>query len=98
MTCAKPLIAVLAATIATPLWAAHANPWATPDDTVLMQYHEENLAESEDTPGEDEMLGVMTRDAIGKLVLDAGGEDGLGLNTGYSGGGAQGGGSGGAKR
>ena len=34
-----------------------------------MQYHEENLAQSEDTPGEDEMLGRirMVQTAHGKL-------------------------------
>lgn len=47
--------------------AGHANPWATPEDDLLMQYHDENLEQSEDTPGEDEMLGVMEQDAYGKL-------------------------------
>lgn len=48
-------------------WAGHANPWATETDDLLMQYHEENLAQSEDTPGEDEMLGRMVQTAHGKL-------------------------------
>ncbi len=48
-------------------FAGHANPWAGEDDVVLSQYHEENLAQSEDTPGEDEMLGVMVQKARGKL-------------------------------
>ncbi|RRQ23339.1 hypothetical protein D5687_07865 [Guyparkeria sp. SCN-R1] len=47
--------------------AGHANPWATPEDDLLMQYHDENLEQSEDTPGEDEMLGVMDQGAYGKL-------------------------------
>ncbi|GKY86997.1 hypothetical protein [Sinisalibacter aestuarii] len=95
MTLAKSFALLLAGTVATPLLAAHNNPWMSTEDTVLMQYHDENLAQSEGTPGEDEMLGVMVRDAYGKLVLDAGRDDGLGLAQGYSGGGAQGGGSGG---
>ena len=98
MTYAKPLALLLALTAATPLWAAHANPWMSEEDEVLMQYHDENLAQSEETEGDDEMLGTMTGTATGKLVLDAGQDDGLGLSQGYSGGGAQGGGKGGAKR
>lgn len=47
--------------------AGHANPWATLEDELLMQNHEENLEQSENTPGEDEMLGVMDRRAYGKL-------------------------------
>ncbi|WP_322520759.1 hypothetical protein SR882_08145 [Guyparkeria halophila] len=47
--------------------AGHANPWATPEDDLLMQYHDENLEQSVDTPGEDEMLGVMEQGAYGKL-------------------------------
>ena len=61
------LIATLASSLATPLVAGHANPWATEEDELLMQYHEENLAQSEDTAGEDEMLGVMVQNARGKL-------------------------------
>lgn len=52
--------------------AGHNTPWASEDDSVLSQYHEENLAQSIDTPGEDEMLGVMVQNARGKL------EDSLG--------------------
>ncbi len=61
--------------------AGHANPWATPEDDLLMEYHDENLEQSVDTPGEDEMLGVMDRSAYGKL----GGSpttDGMGGGTG----------------
>lgn len=47
--------------------AGHANPWATPEDDILMQNHDENLEQSVDTPGEDEMLGVMEQGAYGKL-------------------------------
>ncbi|MCE5971997.1 hypothetical protein LZA78_00645 [Sinirhodobacter sp. WL0062] len=52
--------------------AGHNNPWATEDDTILSQYHEENLTQSVDTPGEDEMLGVMVQNARGKLEDDLG--------------------------
>ena len=58
------LIAML---IAGPVAAGHNNPWAAPDDDLLMQYHDENLEQSVDTPGEDEMLGVMIQNARGKL-------------------------------
>ncbi len=51
--------------------AGHANPWATDEDTVNSQYHEQNLAQSLETPGEDEMLGVMVRDAHGKLDAES---------------------------
>ena len=62
------LSTVLATTlIAGAAHAGHANPWATPEDDLLMQYHEENLERSEDTPGEDEMLGVMDQQAVGQL-------------------------------
>ena len=62
------LSTILATTlIAGAAHAGHANPWATPEDDLLMQYHEENLEQSEDTPGEDEMLGVMDQQAFGKL-------------------------------
>lgn len=61
------LVFTLTGFIASPIFAGHANPWATEDDDLLMQYHEENLAQSEDTPGEDEMLGTMVQNARGKL-------------------------------
>mgnify|MGYP006876583856 CR=1 FL=1 len=55
-----------------PALAGHANPWATEEDTILSKNHEENLAKSVDTPGEDEMLGVMVQNARGKLDPDVG--------------------------
>lgn len=58
------LVAIL---ITGPAIAGHNNPWATPDDDLLMQYHDENLEQSVDTPGEDEMLGIMVQNASGKL-------------------------------
>jgi len=91
MTLISPLAVVLASTLATPLLAAHANPWMEEGDEVLMQYHEENLDQSEDTPLEDAMPGEQTSTAHGKLDLDAGQDDGKGLANGYAGGGARGG-------
>ncbi|MHC0053694.1 hypothetical protein [Actibacterium sp. D379-3] len=75
----------LAALTASPALAGHANPWADEDDTLLMQNHEENLAQSVDTPGEDEMLGEMVQQACGKLDTDLadqrdGGNNGGGKN------------------
>lgn len=61
------VMAVVAALSGGAVWAGHANPWATEEDDLLMQNHEENLAQSVDTPGEDEMLGVMVQSAHGKL-------------------------------
>jgi len=58
------LVAIL---ITGPAIAGHNNPWATPDDDLLMQYHDENLEQSVATPGEDEMLGIMNQNARGKL-------------------------------
>ena len=92
----KTSIAILiCSTMATPIFAAHANPWMEDGDSVLMQYHEENLAQSVDTPGEDEMNGTQVGSAHGKIDLDAGQEDGEGLANGHAGGGAYGGGKGG---
>jgi hypothetical protein len=62
----------------TPAMAGHNNPWATQDDTILSQNHDTNLLQSLDTPGEDEMLGVMVRNARGKLDGLSGGQRGKG--------------------
>ena len=59
--------AIAIALIGAPAFAGHNNPWATADDTILSQYHEEYLEKSVDTPGEDEMLGTMVQKANGKL-------------------------------
>ena len=59
--------ALLALVTALPALAGHANPWATDEDSVNNQNHEENQEQSIDTPGEDEMLGTMVREAHGKL-------------------------------
>ncbi|OOY20150.1 hypothetical protein BMI86_11895 [Thioclava sp. DLFJ5-1] len=72
-------LVALAALYAGASWAGHANPWATEDDVIYNQEHEDNLVQSIDTPGEDEMLGVMVRSAHGKLDGLAGGSgDGSG--------------------
>jgi hypothetical protein len=79
----KLFIAVVVASLsASPLVAGHANPWATDEDNLEMQYHEENLAQSEDTPGEDEMLGVMVQSARGKLEGTMLGRSGGGYSAG----------------
>lgn len=68
------LAALAALLLPAPVLAGHANPWVTDEDTVNSQYHEENLARSEGTPGEDEMLGAMVREAHGKLDGRSGGK------------------------
>lgn len=73
-------------------WAGHANPWASEGDILQMQYHEENLAKSVGTPGEDEMRGIMVQKAHGKLDGKAGGTS-VGAGTGQARGGSTGGGS-----
>lgn len=96
------LAAVVTSLSCSPLIAGHANPWATDEDDLDMQYHEENLAQSEDTPGEDEMLGVMVQGARGKLEgtmfdrADGGYSAGQGVGAGGgNGGGGSGNGNGG---
>ncbi|OSQ51225.1 hypothetical protein [Marivita geojedonensis] len=66
------LIAAAVSFVSASAMADHANPWATEDDTVLSQYHDENQSRSADTPGEDEMRGAMVRNARGKLDEGAG--------------------------
>ncbi|MPQ94368.1 hypothetical protein [Thioclava sp. JE_KL1] len=88
-------LVALAALYAGASWAGHANPWATEDDVIYNQEHEDNLVKSIDTPGEDEMLGVMVRSAHGKLDGLAGGSGSSGGTGGGSGSGSGAGGSGG---
>lgn len=64
--------------------AGHANPWTDDTSILNMQYHDENLAQSVDTPGEDEMLGVMVQQARGKLE-DMGGASTGGADPGGNG-------------
>lgn len=61
------LLALSALLLGSAAMAGHNTPWASEDDSVLSQDHEENLAQSIDTPGEDEMLGNMVQNARGKL-------------------------------
>ncbi len=94
----KLLLAVVVTGLAaSPLVAGHANPWATDEDVLQMQFHDENLAQSEETPGEDEMRGVMVRSAHGKLGTTGRGlaERGASAGHGASTGGGHGGFSGG---
>lgn len=100
MRAGKTGICVIAALgmMSSAAMAAHANPWADPEDVVQSQYHEDNQARSIDTPGEDEMKGVMTRNAHGKLGTAGGnaqGGQGQGSGNGKGGGGNGGGGNGG---
>ncbi|WP_137699839.1 hypothetical protein [Marimonas lutisalis] len=98
----KTLILGAVATIALagPLMAAHANPWATDDDTVLSKEHDDNQARSIGTPGEDEMLGNMVQNVsplAGSGAAGRGGEgDGSGGGSTGAGGGAGAGGAAGA--
>lgn len=57
------------------LEAGHANPWTDDLSEVLEKNHDSNQARSADTPGEDEMRGVMTRNAHGKTGGSAAGTD-----------------------
>jgi hypothetical protein len=73
----------------SPGFAAHANPWATAEDTVLSKNHDDKQARSLDTPGEDEMKGQMTRSAHGKTdddVASGGGGVSASADAGQSGG------------
>ncbi|CUH77624.1 hypothetical protein [Tropicibacter naphthalenivorans] len=83
--------------------AGHANPWTTDTSILLEQYHDTNQARSIGTPGEDEMRGVMTQNAFGKLSDDAGGaqdnaQGGSSARGGNGGNGGKGGGSKGGRK
>ncbi|MFA8442091.1 hypothetical protein [Yoonia sp.] len=54
---------VLASLAAAPAIAAHNNPWADAEDTILGKNHDDFQERSIDTPGEDEMNGDMTLSA-----------------------------------
>ena len=80
-------LAVIALTgSASVLAAGHANPWADDLSEVLQKNHDTNQAKSADTPGEDEMRGVMSRNAYGKTsgnaAETASGNDGSGPRDG----------------
>ena len=46
--------------------AAHNNPWAGSDDTVLAKEHDANQEKSLDTPGEDQMRGALNQNVSPK--------------------------------
>ncbi|MFD0979755.1 hypothetical protein [Tropicimonas aquimaris] len=52
------LAGILAAFSLSAAHADHNNPWASEEDTVLGQNHDDNQSFSDDRPGEDEMKGV----------------------------------------
>ena len=91
-------VAILLCGLSAPVFAAHANPWANPDDNVMAKMHDTNQARSVGTPGQDEMNGQMTRSAFGKLGGTPNGgtaSSNAGMNTaGASGQGGQAGGAG----
>ncbi|MBR9891745.1 hypothetical protein GYB14_08615 [bacterium] len=67
-------LAVIALTgSASTLAAGHANPWTDDLSEVREKNHDSNQAKSADTPGEDEMRGVMSRNAHGKTSGTAAG-------------------------
>ncbi|EAU45619.1 hypothetical protein [Salipiger bermudensis] len=67
-------LAVIALTgSASTLAAGHANPWTDDLSEVREKNHDSNQAKSTDTPGEDEMRGVMSRNAHGKTSGTAAG-------------------------
>ncbi|MGG7564997.1 hypothetical protein ACQ5SO_02395 [Rhodovulum sp. DZ06] len=78
--------------------AGHNNPWSSDLASLNEQFHDENQARSADTPGEDEMRGVMVQNAHGKLSDVAGGrgaaQGGTGQGEAGHGGGQGGGGQG----
>ena len=92
---------------AGPVLAAHKNPWAGEDVDVLPQYHDANQEQSIGTPGEDEILGLTVRAALGKLdgsapggttsASEGAGRSGTG-GAGSAGQGGAGGGNGGGGR
>ncbi|WP_300548941.1 hypothetical protein [Roseovarius sp.] len=91
----------IASLTVTPVIAEHNNPWATPTDTVLAQFHEENQEVSIDTPGEDEMNGRLVQNVSANAGEGLGGSDtggGSGQGGGQGGGGQGGGGQGGGGR
>ena len=76
-TLTAAVAAAFALATATLVHAGHANPWADADDTVLEQFHDTNQTRSIDTPGEDEMRGVMVQKAFGKTSGVASDSSGL---------------------
>lgn len=56
----------LAAIVAAPAIAAHNNPWADGDDTILGKNHDDYQERSIDTSGEDEMKGQLDQNVSSK--------------------------------
>lgn len=89
------------AVMASPVFAAHNNPWAGSDDVVLGKKHDAKQEKSMSTPGEDEMRGEM-RQSVDPTVghgpqgSSARGQTGSGSH-GDGGGNGHGGGSGGGQ-
>jgi len=77
-------LAVSAAVI-SPAFAAHNNPWAKSEDTVLAKDHDENQEQSIDTVGEDEMLGNLVQNVSSSAGDGDGGGDGGGDGEGGGG-------------
>jgi hypothetical protein len=80
---------VLSVLATAPALAAHNNPWATPEDTVMGKNHDANQEQSMGRPGEDEMRGDMAQDGDGGS--DRGSQSrGGGGNQGHDGNGSNG--------
>ncbi|WP_372922765.1 hypothetical protein [Roseovarius sp.] len=89
---------VLSILTTAPALAAHNNPWATPEDTVLGKNHDANQEQSMGRPGEDEMRGDMMQTDNGATERGGSGRGSGGSGAGDengSGGGNRGGGHGG---
>jgi hypothetical protein len=84
---------VLSVLMTTPVLAAHNNPWATAEDTVLGKNHDANQEQSVGTPGEDEMRGEGAQDP--DRGSGRGGQSRGGGGQGRDGGGGNGHGGGG---
>ena len=83
----------LVSVVASPAVAAHNNPWATTQDTILGKKHDENQEKSVGKPGHDQMQGTMAQKGSGTV---GGGFGGVGPadGTGHGGGAGNGGGGG----
>jgi hypothetical protein len=87
--------AIFIASVATsPAAAAHNNPWATTEDTVLGFKHDDNQEKSVGTPGQDQMQGALAQKGSGTVGGGFGGvapADGSGhIGSGNDGGGGNG--------
>lgn len=87
------LAIALASVVTSPAVAAHNNPWATTQDTILGKKHDENQEKSVGKPGQDQMQGTMAQNGSANV---GGGFGGVGPSDGSGHGGAGNGGGGGA--